>query len=291
MNALIRIALVGAVIGLGESVLVVCVSERNVLLAFLAMVFVPFPVSMALCWWGKLPHWWLVSVLGPMIVIFYFLLTLAVGVDASLAGDLGIGEWGGRLILMGVGAGAFTFAGALVMPMHLALRLTTLGVVVALCTASWVGADVIRMAGVTWQMASKGVPVVAPDLPEHRLVFADLEEGAVADVLGLSYERRFDQGDLSVFVASVHEKTAREACESQSRLDGTRVGEGLPATCREVWGGSWVRTEVGSTSVLAVRGDALVEVHSAWATEAQLLAVLPTIRPVDAWDLAAAMRP
>ncbi|NJP90379.1 hypothetical protein HCN51_13105 [Nonomuraea sp. FMUSA5-5] len=58
MNALMRAALAGVVIGLGQAALAVQVREHVNVLVFLTMLAGAFPAGGLLCWWGKLPRKW-----------------------------------------------------------------------------------------------------------------------------------------------------------------------------------------------------------------------------------------
>lgn len=75
MNALIRAMLVGSVVGLAQ-VLLHLHGPRDLAANELPMFFLPLPLGMLLAWYGRLPRWWLVALLGQCVVI---VLALPVG--------------------------------------------------------------------------------------------------------------------------------------------------------------------------------------------------------------------
>lgn len=275
MNALIRAAIAGAVVGLAEAAAYGLALEDE-LLAVVALLYGPFPLGMLLCRLGRLPHWGVVAALGPFGAVAFF-----VGAHSHLSFStiMEFGEWRGGLILMAIGACSYAFAAGLVMPMHRAVRVSVLGVIAAAYIAAWSTQDVIALAARTQVMARAGVPVIAPDLPGYRLTRADGEDTS----LFLSYERQRDHSDLIISIEPKSETTLELACEvgiADSVLDD------YTPTCRKVSAGIWIRTETIRTTVLTTHGNALVEVGSDTASEAELLAVLPTFRPIGAWELA-----
>ncbi|WP_127936243.1 hypothetical protein [Nonomuraea polychroma] len=255
-------------IGLAEAALADYMVETDDPRVFLLMVLGAFPASMLLCLWGRLPHGWLISVLGPVSVIACFAAAQIPGMHYEV-----LGEWGSRLFYMSIGAGAFAFAAALMTPMRLARRLSALAMIAVIGATAWMGRSNVAALFGAQAMAAEGVPLIAPDLPEYRL--ADVTTGD--QTIALWYERRRDRADLLVSIDQRNDWTTPERdCQSSSEL---RV-------CREVSAEVWIGTGEARTSMIATRGDALVEVSSGTATEAELLAVLPTFRPVEIWELA-----
>ncbi|GAA4980931.1 hypothetical protein HD597_011748 [Nonomuraea thailandensis] len=267
MNALIRAALIGAVIGIAEDALATRAFEHDEQLAFLIMLVGPVPASMLLSFWAKLPRWWLMSLLGPVaVVVCIAVMWFLPGVTTSL------GEWGGRLTFMGLGALGFALAAAAVTPMRRTARLVTIGVLAVGVVAARLVVGVVIVLISTQVAAHHGVPVVAPELPGHRLTHVRATERE----LSLEYERRSDGVRLTVGVRARGEVTPRRRCE-----------EGYPeAACREVAPGVWAGEREVDVVLYSVHGDALVEIRSHAATRADALAVLPALRPVGWWELA-----
>ncbi|MEV0827645.1 hypothetical protein [Nonomuraea rubra] len=266
MNALIRAALVGAVIGLAEHALVTPALEHGERLAFLALLAGPFPAGMLLSFWAKLPRWWLLSVMGPIAVgMCMAMIWLWPGVTTNL------GEWGGRLVFMGLGAFGFTLAAALVMPMPRATRLITVAVLAVggIAVRLGTGAGIVLVS--TQVAAHQGVPVVAPELPEHRLTHVR----ATGQELALTYER--DGATIGVVLRTRGELTPQRACQEEYSVR---------AECQEVTPGVWTNERSLDMELYSVRGAALVVLKSSSATRVELLDALGTLRPVGWWELA-----
>ncbi|MGW3347116.1 hypothetical protein ACWDA3_27760 [Nonomuraea rubra] len=264
MNALIRAALVGAVIGIGEAALAQQVDDN--ILVFLAMLAMPVPAGTLLTLWGRLPLWWLISILGPVFVVMGF---IAAPVPPAEIAEMG--GWGSLVAFMGIGAVGYLLAGAAALPLRMLTRLATIGTVLTLGIAAALGERPLTALVAAQTMAREHVPVIATDQPQYRLDSVDEEEG----ILFLHYERRRDGLEVAITVQAPHGLTAEQAC-----------GSGVRGACKEVAPGIWGdHVDLGSTLV-TVRGNALTEVTGELATKDDLLAVLRDMRPMDAWELA-----
>ncbi|PRX60254.1 hypothetical protein B0I32_11721 [Nonomuraea fuscirosea] len=263
MNALIRAALVGAVIGIGEAALAQVVDDD--ILVFLAMLAMPLPAGMLLTLWGRLPWWWLISILGPGFIVMGF-----IAAPVRPAEIAGMGGWGSLLVFMGIGAAGYLFAGATVLPLRVVTRMATIGTVLVLGIAVVLGDRPLSALVAAQMMAREQVPIIATDQPDYRLDSVNEEEG----ILFLRYERRRDGLEVAVTVQGPHGLTAGQAC-----------GSGVRGACKEVAPGIWGdHLDLGSTLV-TVRGNTLVEVTGELAKD-DLLAVLRDVRPMNAWELA-----
>ncbi|MEU8401130.1 hypothetical protein AB0C28_38580 [Nonomuraea sp. NPDC048892] len=263
MNALIRAALVGAVIGIGEAALA---QVDDDILVFLVMLAMPFPAGMLLTLWGRLPLWWLISILGPVFVVMGF---IAVPVPPAEIAEMG--GWSSLLAFMGIGAAGYLLAGATALPLGTVTRVATIGTVLVLGIAAVLGDRPLSALVAAQTTAREHVPVIATDQPDYRLDSVEEEEG----ILFLHYERRRDGLEVAVTVQAPYGLTAGQAC-----------GSGVRGACEEVAPGIWGdHVDLGSTMV-TVRGNALVEVTGELATKDDLLPVLRNMRPMHAWELA-----
>ncbi|WP_431897322.1 hypothetical protein [Nonomuraea sp. bgisy101] len=131
MNALLRAALAGAVIGLLESILWSHGPEDDGTGAML-MLFVPFPLGLLLCRLAVLPLWGVVAGVAPFIIMLLFGACLERLTMPEIM-DFGIVQ--GTLIFMGIGASGYVAATALVMPGRKVLSLSTTGAVLVLYCA------------------------------------------------------------------------------------------------------------------------------------------------------------
>ncbi|MGR6914792.1 hypothetical protein ACU635_11150 [[Actinomadura] parvosata] len=272
MNALIRAALVGAVIGLGQAALAVQATEYDNLLVFLAMLAGAFPAGGLLCWWGKLPLPWLISAVGSPGVVVYLPAS-----KIPFRDIVDLGEWGGRLVFMGLGVGAFTFAAALVVPMSRNVRLPVLGALLALGLLAPLGRDSLAALAGMQVLAREGVPAVGLDAPGYRLTTFSAEEAT----LTLRYERQRDGAELAVSVEPRRWTEPQETCYS-GRFHLSRPappGAGR-VRCEEEPDGVWVRSDDMRYAVIAPHGAATVEVFGDSASVAELRAAFATLRPL-----------
>ncbi|GAA1698716.1 hypothetical protein GCM10009733_111530 [Nonomuraea maheshkhaliensis] len=265
MNALIRAALVGAVIGIGEAALAQVVDDN--ILVFLVMLALPLPAGMLLTLWGRLPLWWLISILGPVFVVMGFIAAPVPPADIAE-----MGGWSSLVAFMGIGAAGYLFAGATALPLSMVTRLATIGTVLVLGIAVVLGEKPLSALVAAQTMARGHVPVIAADQPDYRLDSVNVQEG----ILFLDYERRRDGLEVAVTVQAPYGLTAGQAA----------CGSGVRGACEEVVPGIWGdHVDLGSTMV-TVRGNAFVEVTGELATKDDLLPVLRNMRPMNAWELA-----
>ncbi|MFI6921693.1 hypothetical protein ACIBIZ_17220 [Nonomuraea spiralis] len=269
MNALIRAALVGAVVGLAQ-VVIVLRGPQNDAANLVLMLFAPLPLGMLLSWYAMLRNWWLVSLLGQFAVIaLYAGLTMTAPVSALV----GFGDWRLGLIVMTAGACGYALGAGLAMPAATPLRVSAVGVAASLFLAAWSNQEVIALAAQEQAMADRNIPHVAPDLPGFRLTETTVD----GPELFLQYQR---PGADILFEIRQGTMTPEQACEDELDLQNDE-------TCVEVSQDVWaLRTEYGS-SMFAAFGDAALEICSANVPEKRLLAALGTVRPISIWELAA----
>ncbi|MEV0621163.1 hypothetical protein AB0I81_48090 [Nonomuraea sp. NPDC050404] len=266
MNALIRAALVGAVVGLTEAALAAHLSVFTLLM----MLLVPVPLSLALSYWGRLPRWWLVALLGPVGAIACF--GMLPVTPAELAGMTG---WVGYPAFMGLCALGFALATFWVVPAGRAARLTAVGAFAVFSVTALLGRDSITVLVAAQTAVRDGLPLVAAKLPDYRLTDVTVDDGRH---LILSYERSRDGQELMLQVERRSEKTPRSACAD--------VAESGANDCREVADGVWRDESDPGMLLFAVRGDAFIEAYNEVATQEDVLAVLRAVRPVQWWELA-----
>ncbi|AQZ68934.1 unnamed protein product [[Actinomadura] parvosata subsp. kistnae] len=277
MNALMRAALAGAVIGLGQATLAVLAREHVNLLVFLAMLAGAFPAGGLLCWWGRLPLPWLISAVGSSGVMVYI---PAIAIPFQDIVDLG--EWGGRLVFMGLGVGAFTFAAALVVPMSRNVRLPVLGALLVLGLLAPLGRDSLTALAGMQVLARDGVPAVGLDAPGYRLTTFS----AVEATLTLRYERQRDGAELVVSAEPRKWTEPQETCYNGGfhRSGPAPSGAGR-VRCEKEPDGVWVRSDDKRYAVIAPHGAVTVEVFGDTASVAELRAAFATLRPLRWYEV------
>ncbi|MEU7749210.1 hypothetical protein [Nonomuraea sp. NPDC049158] len=275
MNASLRAALVGAVVGLAQFVLL-CMRGDNIgLLDLLMTVVLSSGLGFFLCWWGRLPRWWGVGLVGPAVIVAFLLAQLPlVGATETLDS----GDWQMGLSLMGLGATAYLAAGGLSMPVHRRFRVMMVAGVAVAYLAVWSAQDVLADAARAHRLARSGVPLVAPTLPDYRLRSLEGVDGR----LELGYEREDGIWQVDVTVKQVSRVSPKRACELAVPYDG------LPeqAECRQVSPGAWLLPGDSQKIIFSWYGDALVRIESLTLGEKELISVLRTLHFVEAGELA-----
>ncbi|NUR91651.1 MAG: hypothetical protein HOY71_46895 [Nonomuraea sp.] len=270
MNAMIRAALVGAVVGLAQ-VLIHLFGPRDMVGNELLMLFAPFPLGLALSWFGMLRRWGLVALFGQLAVM---ILHIGMIFTVPMSVVMEFGAWQGGLVLMLAGACGYSMGAGLAMPVNTALRVSAVGVAASLVLAAWSNQTVIGYASVAKATAEAGLPLLAPDIPGFHLEKATLQDGT----LHLWYTR---PSYSATVMAEVRPKTSypEEACRDD--LSNFR------GKCRAVSPGVWsLHREIGRT-LYASHENALLVVNGESMWEGDLLAVLSSFRPVNAMELAA----
>ncbi|GAA0950538.1 hypothetical protein [Nonomuraea longicatena] len=270
MGALWRAALAGAVIGVAEFLLFLYAPGGDLARATTMVVALPVLGPLA-CRAAGLPRWPLAGLAGAAVMLGFAVVMLR-AVSLSELADLG--AWPAGASMAAIGATAFLAGAGLVVPWNAVMRVAVVGVVVVAYAGVWTVRDTIDRAARVQRLADSGVPLLAPSLQAYRLVGVDEQ---AAPWLALDYRHWSDGSAIAVYVgpASV---TAEQACASplpKWRAAGT-------ARCRQAPGGAWVRQDGRLHTVVAVQGGALVQVESERVGEAELLAMLPTFRPVTA---------
>ncbi|MFI7419348.1 hypothetical protein [Nonomuraea sp. NPDC049684] len=270
MNALIRAALVGAVVGLAQAVIAFHGPEDaagNLLL----MLFATLPAGMLLSWYAMLRNWWLVALLGQFALIaLYVGLTMTAPVSDLLA----FGAWRVGLISMAAGACGYALGGGMALPLATPVRLSAVGVAASVFLAAWSNHDVTVLAAQAQAMAARNATNVAPDLPGFRLTEVEIRHPD----LSLTYKR----ADAATLVVDVLPETMspEHACD-----DAVDLQEDM--TCVEAAPDLWIlRYDYGST-VFTAHGNTLVRLDGGNVPEKQLLAAARALRPIGLWELAA----
>ncbi|MFI7691562.1 hypothetical protein ACIBQ6_21010 [Nonomuraea sp. NPDC049655] len=270
MNALIRAALVGAVVGLAQAVIAFHGPEDaagNLLL----MLFAPLPAGMLLSWYAMLRNWWLVALLGQFaLVALYVGLTMTAPFSALLA----FGAWRVGLITMAAGACGYALGAGIALPVATPLRLSAVGVAASLFLAAWSNHDVTTLAAQAQAMAARNATNVVPDLPGFRLTEVENHHPD----LSLTYER----ADAATVVVDVLPETVppEHACEEAIAIP-------RQMTCTEAAKNIWVLSDDYGRAVFTAHGNTLVRLSSGTVPEKQLLAAARALRPVGLWELAA----
>ncbi|WP_344978444.1 hypothetical protein [Streptosporangium fragile] len=291
MKTLIRAASVGAVIGAAEILIPIYYKPGGGEFAGFAILgavaFVPFPLGLLLCWVAKLRLWGAVAVLAPftMFAFTLFELTLAPYADHAVYRSLTVfaGAVAGYLVT----AWVFT-------PGNWVPRVLAVGAIVFAYPVSSLVDDAMRESERIRDLAGSGVPLIAPVIPGYRLAYVN--DSLSRQAIELTYQHEeFSNGHRRQIEIDVRPGTAATPEAACARPYPAWDYEST-VPCRQVATGVWVRTgtskdregaEGPRTTVFATHGDALVQVESHQASEAELLAVLPTFRPTTAAELVA----
>ncbi|MER6576393.1 hypothetical protein [Nonomuraea sp. NPDC001023] len=270
MNALIRAALVGAVVGLAQAVLAFHGPDDaagNLLL----MLFAPLPAGMLLSWYAMLRNWWLVALLGQFALIA---LHVGLTMTAPFSALLAFGAWRVGLITMATGACGYALGAGIALPVATPLRLSAVGVAASVFLAAWSNHDVTALAAQAQAMAARNATNVVPDLPGFRLTEVEIHHPD----LSLTYER----ADAATVAVDVLPETVspEHACERE----GTDPGH---MTCTEAAPDLWVLRYDYGRVVFTARGNTLLRIAAGDVPEKQLLAAARALRPVGLWKLAA----
>ncbi|MGW4406696.1 hypothetical protein ACWEJ6_21900 [Nonomuraea sp. NPDC004702] len=269
MNALIRAALVGAVVGLAQAVIAFHGPDDaagNLLL----MLFATLPAGMLLSWYAMLRNWWLVALLGQFALVALY---VGLTTTAPFSVLVGFGSWRVGLITMAAGACGYAVGAGLALPLATPLRVSAVGVAASLFLAAWSNQDVIALAAQAQGMAARDTTNVVPDLPGFRLA----EVKVVGPGLSLWYER----ATATVLVEVLPETMSPEqACD-----DAVDLQEDM--TCVEAAPDLWILRDDHSGTVFTAYENTLVRLSSGTVREKQLLAAARALRPVGLWELAA----
>ncbi|MEU1385840.1 MULTISPECIES: hypothetical protein [unclassified Nonomuraea] len=270
MNALIRAALVGAVVGLAQAVIAFHGPEDaagNLLL----MLFAPLPAGMLLAWYAMLRNWWLVALLGQFaLVALYVGLTMT----APFPILVGLGSWRVGLITMAAGACGYAVGAGLALPLVTPLRISAIGVAASMFLAAWSNQDVIALAAQAQAMAARDTTNVVPDLPGFRLARVRI----YGPELSLWYERATATVLVNVLPETMSpEQACNDAVDPQGDM-----------TCAEAAPDLWILRSGHGRTVFTAYENTLVQLSSGTVPEEkQLLAAARALRPIGLWELAA----
>ncbi|MFF0867832.1 hypothetical protein ACFYUV_39145 [Nonomuraea sp. NPDC003560] len=269
MNALIRAALVGAVVGLAQAVIAFHGPDDaagNLLL----MLFATLPAGMLLSWYAMLRNWWLVALLGQFaLVALYVGLTMTAPFSALLA----FGAWRVGLITMAGGACGYALGAGIALPVATPLRLSAVGVAASVFLAAWSNHDVTALAAQEQAMAARHATNVVPDLPGFRLTEVEIHHPD----LSLTYER----ADAVTVVVDLRTESPppEHACEQESSTSDLICTKAAPNL--------WVLRYPRGTVLFAAHRNTLLRIAGGDVPEKQLLAAARALRPVGLWELAA----
>ncbi|WP_188188545.1 hypothetical protein [Nonomuraea sp. SYSU D8015] len=274
MNASLRAALVGAVVGLTQFIIVCWRGDDIGALDALGLISVPYALGFFLARWGRLPRWWGVATAGPAITAAFLIANITF---LKLPTNLSLDDWQAGLAFMAVGATSYLAAGGLFMPMHLGLRALTVGGVAVAYLAVGSAHDTIMESARAYRLAHAETPLIAPTLPDHSLTYVEYSE----PWLELHYQR---DGRGSVYIAVGPETTATPKTACKKSLPWRDFD--TEATCRQVAPGVWLHDGRLDKAVYGMSGNALVRVEGTAVTVEDLVGVLRTFRPVSAEELA-----
>ncbi|MFG1680824.1 hypothetical protein ACGFNP_11720 [Nonomuraea sp. NPDC049269] len=244
-----------------------------------AMALSPFPLGLLLGWATKLPYWPLVGVLAP-----FAMYGLAM-VELPFSWWIPEGNLFHLLTFAVPAMIGFVLTAWLCALENWAVGTAMAGTIVLACLAAPPVAGAISESERTRDFKNSGVPLIAPVIPNYRL--ASVDEWRLPKMVSLTYHPTAADKvgpAIAAYIQRATDATPKAACANPIPNYGWQ-----PITpCREISPGVWrTRLENESTLLFARHGDALVQVAGHDSTEATLLAILPTFRPITAEDLAA----
>ncbi|MEV4398386.1 hypothetical protein [Nonomuraea sp. NPDC049607] len=269
MNALIRAALVGAVVGLAQAVIAFHGPDDaagNLLL----MLFATLPLGMLLSWYAMLRNWWLASLLGQFALIALY---VGLNVTAPVSVMVGFGAWRVGLIIMAAGACGYALGAGIALPVAAPVRVSAVGVAASLFLAAWSNQDVIALAAQSQAMTARDTSNAVPDLPGFRLDKVEVR----GPELSLRYERAPD-----ILLVEVLPETMPPAQACADEVDRHE-----DVTCVQAAPDLWILRDDFGNVVFTAHGNTLVRLSGEDMDEKQLLAAAATLRPVGLWELAA----
>jgi hypothetical protein len=276
MNASVRAALVGAVVGLIQFIIVCWRGPGIGFLDLQLLLVLPYTVGLFLSWWGGLPRWWAVAMAGPGVTAAFALFNIPL---LRLPENTHLGDWPILLSFMALSATSYLAGGALVMPVHRGLRVLTAGAVAVSYLAVWSAQDVLAETARAQRLAHVGVPLIVPTLPGHRLTHV----GDSGPWLELWYEDEHVLRTIDVAVLPEARATPRTACRKSLPWRDSRVAH---MWCRQVAPDIWVSTRQNHTVVFATTANALVRIDSETVPAPDLISILRTFHPVTPSELA-----
>ncbi|MEV0821787.1 hypothetical protein [Nonomuraea rubra] len=280
MGGLLRAAIAGIAIGLME--LFLYLHEPND--ESVAPLLAPFPAGLLLGRLLRLPRWWLGAALAPFLNIAIIALALR---GLTFPDLLDVGVLPTALVFAVIGAGGHMTATALTSRADRMIRYSVIGALVVGFTGMSLSTGAIAEKAREGRLAQSGLPLVVVGSPRYSPVH--LAEWYSEWIAGMpSFEIAYDGPDgakVELYVMAGTAASPRAACTEPVPGVSHRADE--IGRCREVAPEVWVRAEAGWTRVFARHGEALVQVASGTVGEAGLLAVLPTLRPATAQELAA----
>lgn len=283
MRVLFKAALVGATISAALSLIMVCwpqgsEGDSGVNGLLLVLVLAPFPLGLLLGWATKLPHWQVVGALAP------FAMYALVASVFTFAQWLPEGELMWYLSLAVPPASGFFVTAWLCAHQNQAVRASVVIAIILLYVAAPSAADEIRESERTRELKNSGIPMIAPVIPNYRL--DSMDEWSLPEMVSLTYYPEDDGIGSSI---EVHIRRGTVASPKAACVDPKpNWGWKAITPCQQIAPDVWTtRLENGYTPVYARHGEALVQVGGYEVPEADLLAVLPTFRPVTAEELAA----
>lgn len=252
--------------------------------SFCAMFITPFPTGLLFGWLVRLPWWGLVAVMAPFVNSAIIALVFH---DLTLPELMDFGVLSGSLIFAAIGAAGHVMVMAMAMQGDRMLRLFVIGaLMIAFVGVAWSN-DEISNAAQEQRLVRSGLPLIGIGSQQYRPLFLheqlrEFEEESPS--IEILYERLRGQAMIELYVMLATVASPQAAC-ARPVPDVTYRAD-ISGSCRQVSADVWVRTESTFTRVFTKYGNALVQVASDSVSEVGLLAVVPTLRPTTARELA-----
>ncbi|MFI6743268.1 hypothetical protein ACIBI9_61210 [Nonomuraea sp. NPDC050451] len=279
----LRGGLVGLVVGAVNAVIaadaIVRDDDLGAILSNALIFLVPFPLGAAGAALLRIPRWYVVGIAGAIATAVLGAALAKLVPDNYLFGYDEMWTIGVYVV-----AGVLGFVAAVWWARDWWAGITVTGLLVSTHVISLQ----VRDPWHEWQEAfafqRAGIPLVASHLPGHRMRRAELWTGEEEGTAILLEYARPDHTEIRVLLRPASAATPGAACRSPFPAI-TWGTDGV--SCSSSRDDRWVREDSGGDiAVFARRGNALVQADGTGATSQELFALVDTLRPVTAAQLA-----
>ncbi|MEV6040676.1 hypothetical protein AB0L65_56880 [Nonomuraea sp. NPDC052116] len=271
--------MVGAVVALIYADTIAQEHELGTMLNSALMLLVPFPIGAAGAALLRMPRWGVVAVAGPIATPVLGAALMGVIPDFYLFGFDEMWTTGVWVV-----AGVLGYVAAAWWARDRWAAITVTGVLLSVHVISGQVRDPLN----EWQEAlafrRSGIPLLAPELPGYSIKRAELWTGEEDGTAILLEYTRPDRTDVQVFLRPATAATPKTACGSPFPvLTWGTAG----VSCTPSGGDRWIREDSsGEVTAFAWHGSALVQASGIAMTPQELFALLDSLRPITAAQLA-----
>ncbi|MEU6786828.1 hypothetical protein ABZ912_47195 [Nonomuraea angiospora] len=280
-------SLKGAVVGLMVGAVVAFIyadaiaqeHELGTILNSVLMLLVPFPLGAAGAALLRMPRWGAVTIAGPIATSVLGAALMQVIPDFYLFGFDEIWTTGVWVV-----AGVLGYVAAAWWVRDRWAAITVTGVLLSVHVISGQVRDPLNEWQESLAFRRSGIPLLAPKMPGYSIRRAELWTGDEDGTAILLEYARPGRTEVQVFLRPATAATPKAACGSP--YPALRWGtDGV--SCTPSGGDRWIREDSsGEVAAFARHGSALVQAAGVAMTPQELFALLDSLRPVTAAQLA-----